>query len=313
MKTFRNTVKRSARSLYYYTDYNTLSKILQYGTLRFKESTSSNDILDTIQFYARFREMAEKRLKEMGLNEKWDLLSTALTQQEYVGVRVSLVACFSRKSDSRLLWDAYTMNRKGRSSDRYNGVCIEFDPDALRERMRLSGDAFDYKSIKKIVYGFEHVKTPLENLLYDFCAGVSKRTEKPPMSQGRLQSVQASALPEAMTADLREGAARAVRELKSQFDKIAPFYKHEFWYEEEEVRALLSVIRESMDTEVVRQDNSGALYYDLPIDSSCIRKMILGPEFSSEDYSRLFSIDGSIRIAEIRTQPSKGTGVITNR
>lgn len=41
-----------------------------------------------------------------------------------------------------------------------------------------------------------------------------------------------------------------------------------------------------MDTEVVRQDNSGALYYDLPINSSCIRKMILGPEFSSEDYRK---------------------------
>ena len=34
--------------MYYYTDYNTFKLILANGTLRFKESTSSNDKLDTL-------------------------------------------------------------------------------------------------------------------------------------------------------------------------------------------------------------------------------------------------------------------------
>ena len=33
--------------MYYYTDFNTFKLILQNGTLRFKESTCSNDKLDT--------------------------------------------------------------------------------------------------------------------------------------------------------------------------------------------------------------------------------------------------------------------------
>ena len=313
MKTTLTTGRRSARSLYYYTDFNTLSKILQNGTLRFKESTSSNDILDTIQFYEKFREMAEKRLKERGLTEKWPLLSSALNKQEYESVRVSLVACFSKKSDSRLLWDAYTMNRKGRSSERYNGVCIEFAPDALKMKMNRSSNTFDFKSIKPIVYGYERVRTPLENVLYDFCVRVSGKSERSAHSQDSSKSARISVLTESMTADQKEIIARAVQELKNQFDKIAPFYKHEFWYEEEEVRALLSVKRESINDTVVRQDDTGALYYNLPIDYSCIKKMILGPEFSSEDYSQLSSIDGKIRITDIRTEQSIGTGVITNK
>jgi hypothetical protein len=34
--------------MYYYTDYNTFKLILKNGTLRFKESTSSNDRLRLI-------------------------------------------------------------------------------------------------------------------------------------------------------------------------------------------------------------------------------------------------------------------------
>lgn len=36
--------------IYHYTSFEKLQCILKYGTLRFKESTSSNDILDTIGF-----------------------------------------------------------------------------------------------------------------------------------------------------------------------------------------------------------------------------------------------------------------------
>ena len=34
--------------IYHYTSFDKLQCILKYGTLRFKESTSSNDVLDTI-------------------------------------------------------------------------------------------------------------------------------------------------------------------------------------------------------------------------------------------------------------------------
>ena len=36
--------------IYHYTSFEKFQCILKYGTLRFKESTSSNDVLDTIGF-----------------------------------------------------------------------------------------------------------------------------------------------------------------------------------------------------------------------------------------------------------------------
>ncbi len=50
--------------IYYYTDFNTFKLILENGTLRFKESTSSNDKLDTIRLYTNLMEMANKKSKE---------------------------------------------------------------------------------------------------------------------------------------------------------------------------------------------------------------------------------------------------------
>lgn len=53
--------------MYYYTDYNTFKLILTNGTLRFKESTSSNDRLDTIQLYNELITMAEDKLRDANL------------------------------------------------------------------------------------------------------------------------------------------------------------------------------------------------------------------------------------------------------
>ena len=43
--------------IYHYTSFEKLQCILKYGTLRFKESTSSNDILDTIGFVNILKDM----------------------------------------------------------------------------------------------------------------------------------------------------------------------------------------------------------------------------------------------------------------
>ena len=56
------------KKLYYYTDFNTFKLILNNGTLRFKESTSSNDNFDTIQLYDNLFEMAINKLDMLNLS-----------------------------------------------------------------------------------------------------------------------------------------------------------------------------------------------------------------------------------------------------
>lgn len=46
--------------------------------------------------------------------------------------KVLLVASFKAKADSYMLWDAYTMHRKDRAAERYNGICIEFSGNFCR-------------------------------------------------------------------------------------------------------------------------------------------------------------------------------------
>ncbi len=96
--------------MYYYTDYNTFKLILTNGTLRFKESTSSNDRLDTIQLYNELITMAEDKLRDANLKAEQKFYFDMLKHNGVKSSRVSLVACFTTKADSRMLWDAYTMH-----------------------------------------------------------------------------------------------------------------------------------------------------------------------------------------------------------
>lgn len=89
--------------LYYYTDYNTFKLILVNGTLRSKESTSSNDRLDTIQLYDELFKMAEEKLKDTGVKAEQKFYFDMLKHNGVKSSRVSLVACFTTKADSRML------------------------------------------------------------------------------------------------------------------------------------------------------------------------------------------------------------------
>ena len=80
--------------MYYYTDYNTFKLILTNGTLRFKESTSSNDRLDTIQLYNELITMTEDKLRDANLKAEQKFYFDMLKHNGVKSSRVSLVACF---------------------------------------------------------------------------------------------------------------------------------------------------------------------------------------------------------------------------
>ena len=297
--------------LYYYTDFNTFKLILQNGTLRFKESTASNDKLDTVQLYTHLLEMAERKYAETDIQTEQKFYFDMLRHNGATYHRFALVACFTSKADSRLLWDAYTMHRKDRSAERYNGVCIEFDRNKLAAAMENESDIFDIRRCQRIIYGFDTINQHLDAIMEAF----SKEVKVLSKDQNQEQHI-VPPIPIPMTRiemHLKKCLVYPLLHLNNNFDAIAPFFKHSFWREECETRALLSIKQKSNMIDKLGQYSDGSRYFDLNISAECINKVILGPEFSTEDIETVSSLPGKITFSDLISEFSEGTNVITNR
>lgn len=297
--------------LFYYTDFNTFKLILQNGTLRFKESTASNDKLDTVQLYTHLLEMAERKYAEAGIQTEQKFYFDMLRYNGAPNHRFALVACFTSKADSRLLWDAYTMHRKDRSAERYNGVCIEFDRNKLSAAMENESDIFDIRRCQRIIYGFNTINQHLEAIMEAFSKEVEFLSKYPNQEQNIVPPI-----PIPMTRiemHFKKCLVYPMLHLNNSFDAIAPFFKHSFWREECETRALLSIKQKSKMIDKLGEYSDGSKYYDLNISAECINKVILGPEFSSQDIEIVNSLPGKIAFCNLISECSEGTNVITNR
>lgn len=297
--------------LYHYTNFDTFKKILQFGTLRFKESTSSNDKLDTIQLYTNLLEMAKRKYDEKGINPEQKFYFDMLKHNGAKSNRISLVACFTGKADSRLLWDAYTMHRKDRVAERYNGVCIEFDKQQLIEAMQKQADTFDIRHCRGIMYGFDKINTYLEKVMDIFSMEVEDLSKDEDQSQNIIAPIAIPLTRKELV--LKKCLVLPMLHLIDIFDYSAPYFKHSFWREECETRALLSMKRGSENVNCLGTHDDGSKYFDLPISSECISKVILGPEFTNQDFNEINSIDGKLVFSELLSVPSEGTDIITNR
>lgn len=96
------------RTIFHYTSFEKFKCILQYGTWRFKLSSQSNDLLDTIyivdiikEFKTQNQDLPVDHLKLL------EILMGYFKRAEYERLFLSYVTCFTGKADSRLLWDAY--------------------------------------------------------------------------------------------------------------------------------------------------------------------------------------------------------------
>ena len=297
--------------LYYYTDFNTFKLILQNATLRFKESTSSNDNFDTKQLYDNLFEMAIQRLDKGELRAEQKFF---FDMQKHIGsksTRISLVSCFTSKADSRMLWDAYTMHRKDRAATKYNGLCIEFDKNELLEAMKVSAYQFDVKRCQEIIYGFDSINLVLEKYMDTYSKEVKELAQDKDQTQNIIKPIPIPFTNKVM--ELKKCIVIPTIRLIDRIDAAAPFFKHSFWYEECETRALLSTKKGSTLAQTLNAYSDGSYYFDLEISDKCISRVILGPEFSEEDKQILKALDSKIKFDDLITIPSSGTGVITNR
>ena len=74
-----------------------------------------------------------------------------------------------------------------------------------------------------------------------------------------------------------------------------------------------SIIQGNAKVAEILTYDDGSRYFDLPISSDCISKVILGPELSEMELKELKSIDRKIVFSDLITVPSEGTDIITNR
>lgn len=300
--------------LYYYTDFETFKLILQNGTLRFKESITSNDMKDTVLLFEHFKELVREKVNEPDLEPSLGFLFNILGRREYINRRLSLVACFTTKGDSRLLWDAYTMNRKNRENCKYNGVCIEIDPEELLRAAEQYSKIFDWIEMQPIKYGYDKIDSVIDRELKKFKENVSILMRDEDQSQDIIPPIYMQLITKTKEFKLKKCIVYPMLEIMNVFDKYSPFYKHQFWHEENETRMLLSINRNNDNYKIIPKDDSNdAFYWDVKITDKCIRNVILGPELNEENIMELKSINGAINYQSLEKLSSQGTGVITNR
>ena len=298
------------RKMYYYTDYNTFKLILLNGTLRFKQSTASNDHMDTVHIYDILKNIARKALENEKISEPLKFIYEYYDHTKYGSNKICVVSCFTRKKDSRLLWDAYTMNRKDRKAERYNGVCIEFYEDEIRKVVRSQDGIFDYVDLQPIMYGDSNIYTFLNDILKTYLKDYHELMKDKDQHQDIVPTIRIPLATRVIEIDLKKSIVYPAITLTNNIENVAPLFKHQFWKEEEEIRAIFSVKSAKISDTPMQCDGDNNYFFDLPINEECISKIILGPELAVEELQELESLKGKIDFTVLEKEESEGTGVI---
>lgn len=297
--------------LYYYTDFETFKTIMNNGTLRFKESTKSNDKLDTNILYEELKELFNERYGEdASKNAQIQFLTSFFENKGYQNNSFPVVACFTEKADSRLLWDAYTMHRKDRESKRYNGVCIQINIEKLAKAMQKECDENDLFIIRSILYEKCERKKFLEKKLDEFDKSVEELSKDSNQEQNIIPEKRFILPSGRRGIDIKLKKCIVFHMIKflNELQILSPLFKHEFWNEEMETRALFCKQENGLG-----KLSDGAYFYDVHIQNDVFEKAILGPEFSNEDMKVLQAQDNTIDISKIQFVHSNGMGVITSQ
>ena len=310
--------------IYHYTSFEKLQCILKYSTLRFKESTQSNDILDTMGFVNILKSMPKFKAP-VDATEFLNFLLGYYQRALYIPSSISLVACFSKTPDSRLLWDAYTMHRPGNqkcphgdtkycydAATKYNGICIAFRQNQLQQLLQKAEGVFcDKTHIQAIDYGDQRIRILLNNWLKEAVAEMWELSKDPDQSQNIIPTIPVTSK---TGLDLKKSLVIPMLNFMQKVEAYSPFYKHEFWHEEKEVRASLLITNGRLSNyKDISQYDDGSKYCDISITPDCIDHFILGPEFDDANLSEIKQhTEYKLNICDFELKRSLGTGVIRN-
>lgn len=310
--------------IYHYTSFEKLQNILKGGTLRFKESTKSNDVLDTSGIVNILKKMPHFEAKT-STSELLNFIIDYYQRDTYAPSAKFLVACFSKTPDSRLLWDAYTMHRPGNKkcphgeekycyevASKYDGVCIAFRQDKLVEFLHsVEKVNCDTTHVRSIAYGEEIIKALLNNWL--------KETTRQAIELGKDEDQSQNIIPPIHAIGdtymfFKKSLVVPTLQFLQNVEAYSPFFKHKFWCEEAEVRASLMISNASLSKYNLSEYADGTKYCDLEFPSDCIDHIILGPEFDSCSFAEIdHHPEYKFKLRDFDLRKSIGTGVIRNQ
>lgn len=312
--------KEKIETWYHYTDFEKVKCILANGTLRFKCSTQSNDILDTRYFVdllneSNLSDLCKASEDMAALN---DFCASYFKSESYQPKIAAYVACFTKIKDSRLLWDAYTMNRpkienaEEKCAPKYNGVIIGFNAEKIRALIRQYDDkpGFTKAYVTPIIYEKTDQQSLLEVSFWDFdnlLEEIRKDSDQTQILTTLIAGGNASI-------SSKKCLTEAKSYLIEKIETLAPAMKHEFWQEEKEVRAVLCRASSWGNQDEVEKGEGDNRYIDLPITEEMIETIVLGPEFGEAEEKELNAMtNAEIQFANLHHEKSKGTGVIRYR
>lgn len=316
------------KNIYHYTSLEKFKCILKYGTLRFKLSTQSNDLLDTnfilelikkLDYFTDTIDDSKKNLLEF--------LIGYYKHDRYVRSYESFVSCFTDIEDSRLLWDAYTMNRPPQGDEdisQYNGICLAFNRDKLMAILQKFEHAHEgYAAFLAPVWYDKDKQIKALNYLINQAFKVfdsvkdepdQNQSIVPPIKTGfQLDFGGYKGEPHYFELKLKKALTMPFFAFIESVDKTSPFFKHKFWSEEREYRASIGK-RMAIPNEGIVNGTDENKYIDVPIRRELIDYIILGPCFSEEDRQSIEKmIEPHILFNQIEQRKSIGTGIITMR
>jgi hypothetical protein len=308
--------------IYHYTSYEKFKCIVENGTLRFSLSTQSNDFMDT--------ECLTDLLKNgKVITDKDDVLLHYLNgyfkDSKYKNRYKSYVSCFSQKPDSRLFWDAYTVNRPPLkkcqhgeemycySKPKYNGVCIGINRSALTEVLKncehlgICQSALlstVYYSEDEHMRALKYLAEKARNHFEEIKKEIDQEQNLIPAISYRLGGKNYCIKP-------KKCFVEAMHMYIDEIETFSTFFKNLFWHEEEECRASLSMLRTVAKSNPYIKYNGTNEYIDLDINADCIDHIILGPEFTElEEMELRKAKDNKIDFNLLDLKKSSGTNVI---
>lgn len=315
--------------IFHYTSYEKFKCILQYGTLRFKESTTSNDVMDTTLLFEVLKDYKGNEYDEVFVEVARKFMLNYYQKFAAENQHISLVSCFAEEGDSRMLWDAYTMNRPSNiqckykenrfcydSDKKYNGVCIGFNKRKLEEYIKtFENKVCERTYLNAIQYGIDTAKSQLNCWFSEACEQVERLGKDSDQSQEIIEPI---VIPKIfsnepwMEIKLKKSLVLPTIELISKIDAFSPFFKHEFWSDEKEIRASLCFHKKDVPEQVDKALDG--MYFDMPISMDCIEYVILGPEFGTSELDEIVShAEYRIDFNALDTRRSIGTGIIRSK
>lgn len=195
---------------------------------------------------------------------------------------------------------------------KYNGVCIAFRQDRLSEYLRsVEGLNCDRTHVQPIVYGDSKIKILLNEWLKEAARKSIELSKEDDQSQDIIPTMPVIGT---LTMDLKKCLVIPVMDFMKKVEAYSPFFKHEFWHEEAEIRAALLISNASLSRFDISEYDGGVKYYDVEISADCIDHIILGPEFDESSFAEIDSHpEYKFKFRDYELRKSLGTGVIRNQ